>query len=144
MKPDGELVPWPIWNLPSLPGAKNQIMMKRDRPFCWIAKIGSIGVMLPHTGTTEQYKEVMELPEHITLNGKGRISWRPEKFGRRLTRDLSFGKDSGYVGQDFFGMIHAPKGEYEQQFVVVNQQGLICSFLPIRATRPVAGFSNGE
>ena len=80
--------------------------------------------MLPHTGTTEQYKEVMELPEHITLNGKGRISWRPEKFGRRLTRDLSFGKDSGIRWSGLFGMIHAPKGEYEQQFVVCESAGV--------------------
>ena len=137
MNPDVELVPCHLWDLSSLPGAKNQIIMKRDRPFCWIAKIGSIGVMLPHTGTTEQYKEVMELPEHITLEHKDLVGWRPAKFGQQFSFEMPLYKDSEHAGKDLFGReLTISAGEYERQVVVVNQQGLICTFLPTGPTRP--------
>ena len=141
MKPDKELVPFPLWDLSPLPKPKtlmasdNFIIMKRNRPFCWIAKIGNTGVLLPHAGAAKHYKEVIELPDEITLKHKDLIGWRPAKFGQHFSFEMPLYKESEHVDKDLFGIeLTMPVGEYERQTVVVNQQGLICTFLPIGPT----------
>ena len=140
MKPDEELVPCPLWSLPASKlrmASKNLIIMKRNRPVCWIAKIGNRCVLLPHAGTAKHYNEVVELPDRVTREHKGLVGWSPVKFGQHVSLDLPLYKDSEYADKDLFGMeITIPAKEYERQFVVVNQQGLICTFLPIGLTRP--------
>ena len=93
------------------------------------------GVLLPHAGAAKHYKEVIELPDEITLKHKDLIGWRPAKFGQHFSFEMPLYKESEHVDKDLFGIeLTMPVGEYERQTVVVNQQGLICTFLPIGPT----------
>ena len=140
MKPDGELAPCLLLDLSPLydllpPSSENIIILNnRHQPFCWIVKIGSMGVLLPHGGTAEHYGEVVELPDQIKIVGRLRW-WRPEKFGKKPSFELSLREDSGQVDKDLFGSeLTVSVGAREQRCLVVNQQGLICTFIPFGPT----------
>ena len=67
------------------------------------------------------------------------LTWRGDTIstGAPGGCDGGGGLHQGGADKDLFGMeITIPAKEYERQFVVVNQQGLICTFLPIGLTRP--------
>ena len=140
MKPDDELAPCllldlsPLYGL--LPSSSKDIIIlnNRHQPFCWIVKIDSMGVLLPHGGTAEHYREVVELPDQIKIVGRLRW-WRPEKSGEKPSFELSLREDSGQVDKDLFGSeLTVSVGEREQRCIVVNQQGLICTFIPFGPT----------
>ncbi len=138
MNPDEELVPDPIWELSKLLKYKNipsnYILLKRSKPQFWMVKIGSLGVILPHGGTITNYENVTELPENITLERHGLVGWKPVKFGHRL--ELPLNKDSEFVNEDLFGReLSVPLDASEHRFIVVNQQGLHTTFLPIGRKR---------
>ena len=128
-KPDEELVPSLFFYLSSpLPG--DIVMIKnKQKPFCWVVKIGSIAVLLPHGGSANHYGEVVELAAQIKTVGDLRgLRYKPVSFGRRA--ELSLPKDSALVGQDLFGRdLTAPVDGHERRLVVANQQGLISTFL---------------
>ena len=135
MKPDEEIVPCSLWDLSSISARDNIIVMKRHKPFCWLAKIGAIGVLLPHAGEEKHYREVIELPDQIGLKCKGLVGWRPMKFGRRF--ELSLRPESEHADKDLFGReITVPVGQCERRIVVVNQQGLFSTFLPVGPKAP--------
>jgi len=88
-------------------------------------------VLLPHGGEKEHYKEVQEMPDHIDIKPKEIIGWKLSKFGANLSFDLSLREDSDHVGKDLFGReMKVTSGDLEQKFMVVNQQGLLGTFLP--------------
>ena len=60
MKPDDELVPSLLCDLSPPPAPKDLIIINNwQQPFCWIVKIGNMGVLLPHSGNAKHYKEVV-------------------------------------------------------------------------------------
>ena len=132
MNPDDELMPSLLCTLSSAP-SKDMIMINnRQQPFCWIVKIGSMGVLLPHGSTAKHYREVVDLPDQINIVGDlRRLGWRPAKFGQQFSFELPLRKDSDQVDKDLFGSeLTVPVGEYERRCVVVNQQGLVCTVMP--------------
>ena len=140
MKPDDELVPCllldlsPLYDL--LPSSYKNIiiLINWQQPFCWIVKIGSMGVLLPHGGTTKHYREVVALPDQIKIGGRLRW-WRPEKFGKKLSFELPLREDSDQVDKDLFGSeLTVSVGELERRCIVVNQQGLFTTFIPFGPT----------
>ena len=98
-------------------------------PYCWIVKIGSLGVLLPHGGTAEHYSDVQNLPDKIIP--KGATGWFPVKFGASQSFELTLREDTVHVGRDLFGQeITIAHRDYERKCMVVNQQGLVGTFLP--------------
>ena len=83
MKPDDELAPPLLWNL-SPPPSKDMILIQnRRQPFCWIVKIGSMVGLLPHGGSANHYREVVELADQIKTVGDFRgLGYRPTKSER--------------------------------------------------------------
>ena len=132
MKPDVELVPSLFFSLSSSPSKDMIIIKNQNQPFCWVVKIGGIVVLLPHGGTANHYREVVELAEQIKTVGDLRgLRGRPTKFGEGFSRELTLRKDSGQADKDLFGSeFTVPVGEYERRCVVVNQQGLVCTVMP--------------
>ena len=140
MKPDDELVPSPLCDLSPPPAPKDLIIMNNwQQPFCWIVKIGNMGVLLPHSGNAMHYKEVVELPDQIKIVGELR-GWRPAKFGEGFSRELTLREDSDQVGKDFFGSeFTVSAGEHERRCIVVDQQGLVCTVMPFGPTTRRSG-----
>ena len=140
MNPGDELVPCLLLDLSSLydllpSGSKDIIILNnRHQPSFWIVKMGSMGVLLPHGGTANHYREVVELPDQIKFMGRLRW-WKPEKFGKKLSFELSLREDSDQVDRDLFGSeLTVSMGELEQRCIVVNQQGLFTTFIPFGPT----------
>lgn len=130
--PDKELVPSLLCDVSQLKLPKELIIVNKwQKPFCWIVKIGSLGVLLPHGGEKEHYKEVQEMPDNIDIKPEEIIGWKPSKFGANLSFDLSLREDSDHVDKDLFGReIKVTSGEFERKIMVVNQQGLLSTFFP--------------
>ena len=130
--PDKELVPSLLLDV-SRTKLPNELIIvnKWQKPFCWIVKIGSMGVLLPHGGEQGHYKAVQDLPDKINIRPKEIIGWYPSKFGANLSIDLSLREDSYHVGRDIFGQeITITSGDLERKIMVVNQEGLLGTFLP--------------
>ena len=137
MKPDDELVPSLLCDLSPLSSFNDLIIMNNQhRPFCWIVKVGNLGMLLPRGSTAKHYTEVVELPDQINIGRKWR-AWRPASFGKQFSFELTLREGSDQVDKELFGNeLTVPAGEYEQRCVVANQQGSICDFLPFApATR---------
>lgn len=130
MKPDDEIVPYLLCDVSHLQVPQELIIMNNwQQPFCWIVKIGSMGVLLPHGGTTEHYKEVVEMPDQI--KPLGLRGWKPTTFGTSFSCELSLRKDSDHADKDLFGQVFkVSHDESERQCIVVNQQGLLCTIMP--------------
>ena len=130
MHPERELIPSLLYNIGASRLPKDVILVNTwQKPYCWFVKIGEFGVLLPHGGSADHYNKVQALPEQM----KPKISagWHPAKFGTSMAFDMTLREDSGHVGQDLFGreiMISA-KG-FERKIMVVNQDGLVGTFLP--------------
>ena len=136
MEPCERLVPCPLWEIPRLEAYKNLVMVNRHKPSCWIVKLGRQGVLLPQGGTAERYQELMALPDEIAVPPTELVGWTPKRFGRSFSFELSLPKNSPLVGRDLFGRnVTEVIGEHEWRFVVVSQDGLVSTFLPIGRTR---------
>lgn len=133
MKPPEDLEACSLWDLSSLTASKNLIIMRRrEDPSCWVVKVGRIGVMLPKGGAAKKQREVMDLPDQITMKRRNLLAWKPKKFGRQLSCDLVLRGDSKDAGRELFGReLWIPVGENERRLVVANQEGLNATFLPI-------------
>jgi len=112
-----------------------------QEPFCWFVKVGEFGVLLPHGGLMDHYSGVQAMPEQMTP--KISAGWHPAKFGASMAFDLTLREDSPYVGQDLFGReITISRGGLERKIMVVNQDGLVGTFLPssmVKKTEAVSG-----
>ena len=130
MHPDMEIVPSLLFDVSPLKLPKELIMINNwQQPYCWIVKIGSLGVLLPHGGTAEHYSDIQDLPDKITA--KGVIGWHPAKFGASKSFEHSLHADSAHVGLDLFGQeMRIAHGDFERKCMVVNQQKLLGTFLP--------------
>ena len=130
MHPEREQIPSLLYNIGASRLAKDVILVNTwQQPFCWFVKIGEFGILLPHGGSADHYSRVQALPEQM----KPKISagWYPTRFGASMALDMTLREDSRHVGQDLFGrevMISA--GGLERKIMVVNQDGLIGTFLP--------------
>ena len=134
MKPEDELVPSLLCDVSRLKAPNELIIMNNwQRPFCWLVKIGNMGVFLPHGGTAEHYRAVLEMPDQIKPIGL--LGWHPSKFGTNGLFDLSLRKDSTQVGNDLFGQEVTIAGDgFERKCIVVNQQESLCTFMPSSPT----------
>ena len=149
MKPDEELAPPLLWNLSS-PSPEDVIgIQNRRQPFCWIVKMGSMVVLLPRGGPAAHYREVVELADQIkTVKDFRGLRCKLPSFGRR--HQLSVLEDSA-AGQDLFGREFTgsvggnkpqyvtmrqrgsmPLDEHKERYVIVSQQGAICTCLSDR------------
>ena len=130
MNPHLETVPSLLCDVSRLKLPNDLIMINNwQRPYCWIVKIGSLGILLPHGGTAEHYSDVQSSPDKISP--KGVIGWFPAKFGASQSFELSLHEDSVHVGRDLFGQeITIAHGDFERKCMVVNQQELLSVFLP--------------
>ena len=136
--PEEDLEPCSLWDFSSLSMSKNLIIMKRrESPSCWVVKVDKIGVMLPRGGVSGRLKEVMEMPDQVTIKRRNLLAWKPVKFGRQFSLELVLRDDYKDAGKDLFGReLWIPAGEHDRRFVVANQEGLTSTFLPINPTPP--------
>ena len=130
MSPDLEIVPSLLCDVSMLKLPNELIVINNwQKPYCWVVKIGDLGVLLPHGGTAEHYLEVRDMPDKI--RPKGVIGWFPSRFGASNSAELSLREDSMHVGRDHFGQeITIAHGDLERKCVLVNQQELLGTFLP--------------
>ena len=130
INPDTEIVPSLLCDVSPLKLPNELILINKwQRPLCWIVKIGDLGVILPHGGNAEHYAEVLDLPDKI--QPKGVIGWLPSKFGASSSFELSLRENSVHVDSDLFGEeITISHDDLERRIMVVNQQGLVSTFLP--------------
>ena len=131
MKPDDELVLCLLCEISPLPPPKDLIIMNnRHQPFCWIVKIGNMGVLLPHGGTARHYEEVAELPDQINI-GRAWSGWKPTEFGKYFSVERTLRADSDHAGRDLFGSeFTVTEGERERRCIVVEQHELDCTIMP--------------
>lgn len=130
MHPEREQIPSLLYNIGETRLPKVAILANTwQQPFCWFVKVGEFGIVLPHGGSADHYSEVQALPEQM----KPKISagWYPTKFGVSMAFDMTLREDSPHAGQDLFGreMTISREG-FERKIMVVNQDGLVGTFLP--------------
>ena len=130
LNPDTDIVPPLLCNIPLLGLPKELIFINKwQHPYCWIVKIGDLGVLLPHGGSADHYKKVQDLPDKILP--KELIGWYPRKFGESKSFELSLRQDSPHLGRDLFGQeITISHGDFERKCMVVNQHELLGTYLP--------------
>ena len=130
MNPEEELVPSLLCDISRSNMPKQLILVNKwQRPFCWVVKIEDHGILLPHGGSADHYREVQEL--HDIIIPKGFIGWYPIKFGSSESFDLTLRKNSHHLGRDLFGQeITISNDDFERKCMVVNQQGLLGTYLP--------------
>ena len=135
MNPDDELLPWLLCDVSRLRLPNELIIMNNWKQlFCWIVKVGSMGVFLPHGSTSNHCREVLKMPDQIVpTEFRG---WHPAAFGKSVSCELTLHEDSTHANADLFGHeLTIPSGELERQCIVVNQQGLVCTIMPFGPTR---------
>ena len=127
--PDNDIVPSLLCDVSRMKVPKDLIMVNNwQRPFCWVVKLGDMGVLLPHGGGAEHYRAVLTMPDQITP--KGVIGWTPVKFGSNFSFERSLPEDSHQVGRDLFAQeVTISEGDFEGKCMVVNQQDLLCTFI---------------
>ena len=127
--PDKDLVPSLLFDVSGMKVPKYLVMVNNwQRPFCWIVKLGDMGVLLPHGGGAEHYRAVLAMPDQITP--KGVIGWTPVKFGTTPSTELSLPEDSHQEGRDLFAQeLTITEGNVECKCIVVNQQELLVTFI---------------
>ena len=143
--PDRDLVPSLLCDFSRCPEPQDAIAIQDSvRPHCWIVKMGAIGVILPHGGSYEHFKGVIDLPDQIRSLKR---LWIPAPFGRTPSIELSLRPDSGCREMDLFGHeLVIPVQQYERRCIVANQQGRITTFIPsgpiTRRVSPAMGHSH--
>ncbi len=127
--PDRDLVPSLLCDFSPYPTPQDAIAIQNSaQPHCWIVKMGAIGVILPHGGSYEHFKEVIDLPDQIRSLKR---LWSPTPFGRTPSIELSLRPDSGLHSMDLFSReLIIPVQQYERRCIIVNQQGPISTFIP--------------
>ena len=136
MKPHEELVPCLLCNLPpSFSSHRNLIILNnQQQPFCWIVKVDSMAVLLPHGGTASHYIEVVDIPDQIHI--REWRGWTPATFGKTFSIELGLREDSPHAGADLFGReFTVTEGDLERQCIIVNQQGLVSTIMPVGPLR---------
>lgn len=129
MRPEEEVISSLLCEFQSAGTEDLIIMHNSNQPPCWIVKINTIGILLPHAGSNEHYLEVTNMPDEI--EGVRLKGWRPTVFGTAVAMDLRLNENSTHVGKDLFGQeMTVTVGEYERKLIVVNQCGPVCTFMP--------------
>ena len=129
MRPDDEIISSLMCEFHSAGTEDLIILHNSNRPHCWIVKINTIGILLPHAGSNEHYLEVMNMPDEI--EGVQLRGWRPTAFGTNVTVDLRPNENSEHIGKDLFGQqMTVTVGEYQRKLMIVNQCGSVCTFMP--------------
>ena len=128
--PGKELVPSLLYDVSQMKVPRDLVMVNDwQQPFCWVVKLGDMGVLLPHGGGAEHYKAVLAMPDQITP--KGVIGWTPKKFGTNFSFEFSLREDSCHVGRDLFAEeMTISEGDLECKYMVVNQQDLLSTLFP--------------
>lgn len=115
----------------------NEILFinKRQIPYCWVVKIGDSCVLLPRGGSHIAYEEVENLSDRISFHLE--VGWYPKKFGEGNPIEFLLRKGSEHEYRNLFGEeITVEKCDFEWKFMVVNQNGLMCTFLPSSSAIP--------
>lgn len=142
--PEVEKISSLLCNIGAMHLPKNVILINAWRqPFCWFVKIGDFGVLLPHGGSADHYNDVQGLPEQ--MRPEISAGWHPTRFGASMAFDLTLREDSPHVGRDLFGReITISNGRLERRIMVVNQDGLIGTFLPSSKVTKTAAVGSFE
>ena len=129
--PDKELAPSLVYDVSQMKVSRYLVMVNNwQQPFCWIVKLGDMGVLLPQGGGAEHYRAVLAMPDEITPKGVI-VGWTPKKFGTNLSLELTLREDSDLVGRDLFAQeVAISAGDLKGKCMVVNQQELLSTFFP--------------
>ena len=138
MNSDQEIVPSLLCDVSNLNAPKNLVLVNNwQHPYCWIVKMGEMGVLLPHGGDAEHYEAVIEMPDKI--RPREIVGWRPSKFGTNPSIDLTLREDSHLADQDLFGQeMTIQHDKIARKCMVVNQQGFLCTFIASSLSIPRA------
>ena len=136
MRPEEDIVTDLLFESPSLRLPETLIAINRVlEPFCWFVKIGEMGVLLPRVGDVKHYRNVAALPDRMNI-GRVSFGWKPTKFGRNYSGELSVGEYFEGPEEDLFGReVVLSHGEYERTCVVVEQRDTVCTVTPLGPRR---------
>ena len=94
------------------------------KPFFWSVRFDDGAcVFLPHGGSEDHYRRIIELPEHQRIRG---WEWQPRKFGsisisRHRLLDRLGSDDDALFGREYATLSNG--GNYAQRWIVVNEIG---------------------
>ena len=130
LNPDDKIVTRAIRKkIPSTLPDEVLFINKRQLPYCWMVKVGDSCVLLPRGGSGAAYREMENLPDPVSFRLE--VGWYPRKFGEGNAVELPLRSGSDLENKDLFGQeLTFEQCGSEYKFMVVNQDGLTCTFLP--------------
>ena len=124
MSPDSEVGPSLVRSYGSKRSPRNLITLRNnERPFFWSVRFDDgVCVLLPHGGTENHYRQIVELPVDIKIQG---WEWEWQRFGaihvdRWSPIRQSLTGEDGLFGREY---VTVSKNGWEQRWIVVNEVG---------------------